>query len=82
MKAYGSLEAVAAAELPALAAVGGLSEGTARALRAAAALALEDRRAAGQRLKAPGDTAAAEALADLAGDPGLSAAETEPPYGE
>jgi excinuclease ABC subunit C len=82
MKAYGSLEAVAAAKLPALAAAGGLNEELARALRAAASLALEDRRAAGQRLKAPGDTAAAEALADMAGAPGLSAAEGEPGYGE
>jgi excinuclease ABC subunit C len=54
MKAYGDLEAVAAAPPEILAERCGLSEAAARAVRAAAKLALEDREAARRRLTTSG----------------------------
>jgi excinuclease ABC subunit C len=50
MKAYGSLEKIAAADLADMVERCGISENSARAARAAAKLALEDRNAAKQRL--------------------------------
>jgi excinuclease ABC subunit C len=52
MKAYGSLPAIAAANPQDLAERCGVSEAAARAVRAAAKLALEDQKAAQDRLKA------------------------------
>jgi excinuclease ABC subunit C len=90
MKAYGSLEAVAAALPEALAESCRLSEATARAVRAAARLALEDRDAAKKRFargegrSAPGRatgagrTAGAERGANAGA---LLAAEAAPEYG-
>ncbi|MDR3335590.1 MAG: excinuclease ABC subunit UvrC [Treponema sp.] len=51
MKTYGSLEAVAAAETASLSEMCGIGEGAAKAVRAAARLALEDRKAARRRLE-------------------------------
>jgi excinuclease ABC subunit C len=83
MKAYGSLEAVAAAVPEALAESCGLSEATARAVRAAAGLALEDRDAVKKRFvrgegrSAPGRGAGRTAGADAGA---LLAAEAAPGY--
>jgi excinuclease ABC subunit C len=76
MKAYGSIEALAAAPAGDIAGRCGLSAAAARAVRAAAALALEDRKNAGKRLASPGrsrrriygDTAGAADAATLAAE--------------
>jgi excinuclease ABC subunit C len=51
MQTYGSLEAVAAAETASLSETCGIGEGSAKAVRAAARLALEDKKTAQQRLE-------------------------------
>jgi hypothetical protein len=54
MEAFGGITAIAAAGAEEIAARCGISAAAARAVRAAAALALEDREAARKRLAVPG----------------------------
>jgi excinuclease ABC subunit C len=69
MKAYGSLEAVAAADPEDMAGRCRLSEASARAVRAAAKLTLEDREAAKKRFdRGAGRSAPRKALGDMAGE--------------
>jgi excinuclease ABC subunit C len=84
MKAYTSVAAVSAADPAELAKRGGISQRTAKAVRAAAKLALEDQAAAKDRLAAGGSrnrrtwysaaTLAAEAPASIAAEPSASIA--------
>jgi excinuclease ABC subunit C len=76
MKAYGSLPAIAAADPSELAGRCGLSEAAARAVRAAAKLALADRKAAERRL------GNGRAVYSAAGSVSLLAAEAASDYGE
>ena len=74
MKAYGSIENIAAADPAGLAETCGVSQAAAKAVRAAARLAIEDRRAQQQRMtirSKPGSTGASLAA---------QAAETSPDY--
>ena len=87
MKIYGSLENIAAAEAGDMAEKCGISEGAARAVRAAAKLALEDQAAKGKKLAArgvrrkPGSGGSAAALADEAAMANEAfAAEKQPDY--
>jgi len=77
MKAYGSVENIAAADPLELAETCGIAQPAAKAVRAAARLAMEDRKAQGQRLKARRGSARAGI-----GNVGESlAAEAAPGYG-
>jgi excinuclease ABC subunit C len=91
MKAYGSVEKIAVADPLEIAEQCGISEGAARAVRAAAVLAVEDRKAAKQRLK--DKSAVKKTLAGKRGAPQFGgvaaalaaqaiAAEETPEYGE
>jgi excinuclease ABC subunit C len=81
MNAYGSLEAIAAAAPKALAGNCRISESTARAVRAAAKLALEDREAAKKRFaRGEGRSAPGKAGARGSSAASLLAAEAAPEY--
>jgi excinuclease ABC subunit C len=83
MKAYVTIEALAAAPAGDIAGCCGVSAASARAVRASAALALEDRRAARERLASPGRPYSrgagfdAASLAAEAADPGADYGEGE-----
>jgi excinuclease ABC subunit C len=82
IKAYVTIEALAAAAAGDIAERCSISAAAARAVRAAAALALEDRRTARERLASPGRPYSRRAGFDAASALAAEAAEDGPDYGE